>query len=286
VRKLVDAAGRNRARSALLRELTRPTEAPAVTPLLKPRCRCFALEESFWSGGGVRDIAEDPRRRSIAGDVEFHAEPQDTECSAWQRLLELVDEAAANGSTTVAPLREMDLADQAKIVTLPPTIAKLKAVTHLYLYRSNLVRIPREIGEMSSLQKFTPYTSYRLHWFPYEITRCTRLRGSTVSTRALYGNFKLRPPFPRLEPRTQTGEFDSGSGGTEVHRRCSVCNRLFQDLGLHRVWISLWVGSDVLPLRVNACSEECIRKLPTPANGHVQEPHRGGLEVEQPDPLW
>lgn len=34
------------------------------------------------------------------------------------------------------------------------------------LYRSNLVRIPPEIGAMTSLEEFTPYTSYRLHWFP------------------------------------------------------------------------------------------------------------------------
>lgn len=34
--------------------------------------------------------------------------------------------------------------------------------------------------------------------FPYELTRCPRLRASVVSTRALYGNFKYRPPFPAL----------------------------------------------------------------------------------------
>ena len=30
------------------------------------------------------------------------------------------------------------------------------------LYRSNLVRIPPEIGMMTSLEEFDPYTSYRL----------------------------------------------------------------------------------------------------------------------------
>ncbi|MDX2565372.1 hypothetical protein PV371_38115 [Streptomyces sp. TX20-6-3] len=76
------------------------------------------------------------------------------------------------------------------------------------LYGSNLVRIPPEIGAMTSLEEFSPYTSHRLHWFPYEITRCWKLVRSTISTRSLFGNFKLRPPFPRL--RT-TG--DSQSGG-------------------------------------------------------------------------
>lgn len=51
------------------------------------------------------------------------------------------------------------------------------------------------------LLAFEPYTSYSLHWFPYELTRCMNLRDSTVSTRALYGNIKYRPAFPRLHPR-------------------------------------------------------------------------------------
>jgi hypothetical protein len=66
----------------------------------------------------------------------------------------------------------------------------------LKLYGSALVRIRPEIGEMAALETIDLYTSYRLHWFPFEITRCSRLRDSTVSTRALYGNYKYRPPFP------------------------------------------------------------------------------------------
>src|SRR4029450_7239360 len=76
----------------------------------------------------------------------------------------------------------------------------------LNLYGSSLVRIPPEIGEMESLKEFVPYPSYRLHWFPYEITRCTKLRNSTVSTRALYGNFKFPPAFPRLDADMETAE--------------------------------------------------------------------------------
>jgi hypothetical protein len=62
---------------------------------------------------------------------------------------------------------------------------------------------------MTGLEVFTPYMSYRLHWFPYEITRCPALRDSTVSTRALYGNHKLRPPFRKLLPQIySTAGFD------------------------------------------------------------------------------
>ena len=78
------------------------------------------------------------------------------------------------------------------------------------LYGSNLVRIPAEIGAMTSLEEFTPYTSYRLHWFPYELTRCPRLVRSTVSSSALYGNFKYRPPFPNWCPRRRE------HGGDEI----------------------------------------------------------------------
>lgn len=117
-----------------------------------------------------------------------------------QHLLERVDEAAADGREEFRPLIELTPEERRQVITLPPSIARLTAVKHLVLYGSNLVRIPPEIGAMTSLEEFTPYASYRLHWFPYEITRCRKLTCSTVSTRALFGNYKLRPPFPRLQP--------------------------------------------------------------------------------------
>ena len=89
-----------------------------------------------------------------------------------------------------------------QIVTLPPTIAKLKSVKVLYLVGSHLVRIPPEFGELTRLEEFDAYTSYRLHWLPYEITRYRRLKRSRISTLTLYGNYKYRPPFPRLESQS------------------------------------------------------------------------------------
>jgi len=237
-----------------------------------PTCKCFSTGPTW-----------------ALSEVGFHVEPQDTESDAWKQLLHLIEEAASDGRAEFNPRKDMDPDAWARIVTLPRTISKLKAVTHLMLYGSHLVRIPAEIGQMTSLERFTPYTSWRLHWFPYEITHCKNLRLSTVSTRSLYGNYKFRPPFPRLRPSTILA---GGSGGSEVRaetpegtepiRRCSVCERPFEDSGLHRVWISLRVATDVLPLLVNSCSDECIRTLPVPAEGYVQEPHRGGLEVRQP----
>jgi uncharacterized protein (TIGR02996 family) len=239
-----------------------------VDPPGRPFCGC--LQASYDNGP--------------CSELEFHCEPQDTECDAWKRLLELIEAAATDGRAEFAPLRSLKAHERAQIVTLPPTIAKLKEVRHLLLYGSDLVRIPPEIGEMSGLEKFTPYTSYRLHWFPYEITRCKNLRNSTVSTRALYGNYKYRPPFPQLRPSAVAGSYPGGTA--EVVRNCSVCNLPYRDEGMHRVWISLGVATDVLPLLVNACSAECVGRLPRPPERYVRGPHRGGLEVQQPPTEW
>ena len=142
-----------------------------------------------------------------------------------------------------------------------------------------------EIGDMENLVEFLPYTSMRLHWFPYEITRCTKLDESQVSTRALYGNFKFNPPFPRLErPLSSTSGVDLTNLAPERYgapavTTCSVCRTPLAQTGLHQVWISLNVGTDVLPLLVNACSPDCVARLPPAANGYVPGPHTGGLLV-------
>ena len=160
----------------------------------------------------------------------------------------------------------------ARIVTLPASVARLTAVTRFNLYGSSLVRVPPEIGEMAALREFTPYTSYRLHWFPYEITRCRRLADGTVSTRALYGNCKYRPPFPRLPQMLDV----------VIPARCSVCGGPFDAGGPSQRWVSLPVGTDVLPLLVHACSGECVERIPAPSEGYVRTPHEGGLGVQQP----
>ncbi|MEU5404317.1 leucine-rich repeat domain-containing protein [Streptomyces sp. NPDC005963] len=219
----------------------------------------------------------------------FHPERQDTTAPGWIRLLELVEEAAADGREVFKPLVELTAEQRRQVITLPPTITKLTSVKHLVLYGSNLVRIPPEIGAMKSLEEFTPYTSYRLHWFPYEITRCLDLRRSTVSTRAVYGNYKRRPPFPPLTGASadlqsvDLEDLDPGVWGATAIRTCSVCSQGIQDVDLRQVWISLRTsGADVLPLLVNACSTACIDALPMSAEGYIQIPHTGGPRVRQP----
>ncbi|MBV1941235.1 leucine-rich repeat domain-containing protein [Streptomyces sp. BV286] len=219
--------------------------------------------------------------------VGFHAERQDTSTAGWRRLLELIEEAVEDGREEFRPLVDLRPEERRQVITLPPSIARLTAVKHFVLYGSNLVRIPPELGAMTSLEELTSYTSYRLHWFPYEITRCSKLARSTVSTRALFGNYKLRPPFPRLQRWTDSdaeldlAELDARRWGTTAIRGCSVCDRPIEQGALHQVWISLRVATDVLPLLVNACSAACVSALPSGAEDYVQRPHTGG-SVEQP----
>ncbi|MFE2558075.1 leucine-rich repeat domain-containing protein [Streptomyces sp. NPDC059352] len=243
---------------------------PAGREPYRETCRCF-----------------DQRKPHPRARIGFHTELQDTSAPGWQHLLELIDEAAADGREEFRPLVELSPQERRQVITLPPAIGKLTAVKHLVLYGSNLVRLPPEIGAMSSLEEFTPYTSYRLHWFPYEITRCPRLVRSTVSTRSLFGNYKLRAPFPRLAPALSsvagldTTGLDARRWGTTAVSSCSVCDQPIEQGGLHPVWISLRVATDVLPLLVNACSPQCVAALPQAPEDYVQSAHTGG-RVSQP----
>jgi uncharacterized protein YjbI with pentapeptide repeats len=199
-------------------------------------------------------------------EINLDTEQQDIECDAWKRLLELVEVVAEDEREAFAPGREMGWDDWHQIITLPATISKLKSVKHLMLGGSNLVRIPPEIGEMTNLETFNTRHSYRLHWFPYEITRCKKLKDSKASTRVLYGNYKFHLPFPKL-PVGATVEAGSPT-------KCSVCNAPISASNLHQVWVSLWVATDVLPLLVNACSKVCIDKLPRPDYTTFPSSHR------------
>ena len=198
-------------------------------------------------------------------------------------LTRLIDEAAADGRERFSPGADLPVHLWPEIVTLPAAISKLTAVRELDFYGSHLIAFPPEIGAMSSLRSFDPYTSRRLHWFPYEITRCTALTDSRVSTRHLYGNYKNRLPFPRLPAKLPTGS---------QPRKCSVCDGPFPEVGPIQRWISLWIATDLLPLLVHACSDRCIDALPRPPGEapegydhwpeYVDHPHEGGPDLHQP----
>jgi len=199
---------------------------------------------------------------------------QDRNSVAWKKLCEYIDKIAESGADEFVPREALGDELFAQIYTLPESIAKLTKVKKVGLYGSNLKRIPPEIGEMKSLEYFDPYTSYDLKWFPYEITKCKNLKDSRISTRALFGNVKNRKPFPRLDhnPVRYNGEAI----------KCSVCEKEISYDDTNQLWITLRIGTDIVPLLANLCSKECECKLPTPPQGFVQTPHKGGADLKQP----
>ncbi|MEU2613977.1 hypothetical protein ABZ570_20690 [Micromonospora sp. NPDC007271] len=133
--------------------------ADEITPQLFPNRIADAVGPG--PGGPARDhcrcVGYSAATRPAT--VSFHGDRQDTEAAGWQHLLALIDEAAADGRTVFKPFVELSAPERRQIVTLPPTIAQLTAVKHLVLYGTNLVRIPPEIGAMTNLEVFEPYTS-------------------------------------------------------------------------------------------------------------------------------
>lgn len=199
---------------------------------------------------------------------------QDRNSYAWKRLCDYVDIVASEGRDEFSPLEELGPELYSQIYTLPETISKLKNVKKVWLYGSKLKRIPSEIGEMDALQYFDPYTSYDLHWFPYEIINCKNLKDSRVSTRALYGNYKNRMGFPKLTHNPVRYE------GSTVN--CSICKKEMSWQETNQLWVSLRVGTDVLPLLANICSTECESAIPAPPENYIPHPHKGGAQLKQP----
>lgn len=235
-------------------------------------CDVFVDENIFQVHGTNHDLVDGgayPWK-----EVHIHDFRQDESSPAWQALLKLVEDAAEDGRESFSPEKSLGPEIWSQITTLPSTVSKLVEVKKLDLYGSNLLCIPPEIGEMRSLVDFAPYTSYGLHWFPYEITWCTNLRSSSVSTRALYGNYKYRPPFPKLNTREVIE--------TIAPKYCSVCNTRLNPKKIKQVWVSHEVATDVLPLLVNACSQACINNLEEPPDDYIKIPHEGGLGEVQP----
>ena len=206
---------------------------------------------------------------------------QDRNSVAWKRLCDYIDQVAEEEIDEFVPREELGDKLFAQIFTLPESISKLKKVKKIGLYGSQLKRLPPEIGELESLEYFDPYTSYNLHWFPCEITKCKNLKDSRISTRALYGNYKNRMRFPDISHNPVRYEGDTV--------RCSICNEVVTYEQVNQVWITLKVGTDIVPLLVTSCSEECENRLPTPPENYIQHPHKGGSGLAQPpdeDELW
>ncbi|WP_196889856.1 hypothetical protein [Aureivirga sp. CE67] len=199
---------------------------------------------------------------------------QDRNSEAWKKFCEYVDIVAEKGDDVFSPRDYLRDELFAQIYTLPESIKKLKKVKKVWLYGSNLKRIPPEIGQMESLEYFDPYTSYDLKWFPYELTKCKNLKDRRISARALFGNYKNRKPFPKLDHNPVRYE------GERV--KCSVCDKSMSYNETNQLWITLRIDTDNVPLLTNLCSKECEDRLPLPPKGFNQTPHKGGAELKQP----
>lgn len=201
---------------------------------------------------------------------------QDKESEAWKELLKYVDEIAESGNEDFDPREGIGFDNLKDIITLPKSIRKLKKVKRMWLYGSGLKFIPPEIGEMESLELFDPYTSYKLRWFPYEITNCKKLKASRISTRVLFGNYKNRIPFPSLiENKIKySGEL----------LNCSICRKEINYSNTNQLWITLNVATDPIPMLINLCSKECKDKLPKGNGNYLEFAHKGGEELKQPPP--
>ncbi|SEI70582.1 hypothetical protein SAMN05518849_101624 [Sphingobium sp. AP50] len=201
----------------------------------------------------------------------LHVEIQDTSAPGWQALLALISDSKT--ASVFEPSAVVNAEQWSEIITLPAEIDILSATSQLRLYGSHLRRLPPEIGRLSALTNLDIYTSYSLHWLPYEVVRCTGLRDTRMSTRALYGNIKTRLPFPRLSDALETLR----------PQTCSVCDEPFGERNAKPFWTTQRIGTDVAPLLAHTCSSECTARIPDAPQGYFARPHKGGGGVGMPD---
>lgn len=230
-------------------------ERPLPQHLPGPFCECF---RPAWDSMAVWQ------------ELSFHNTPVDPAAEAYRQLADLILLTAERGLTEFIPRRELGHTLMRQISHLPPTIGLMDRCERFDLYGSHLEAIPRDIVDMKALRIFSVYTSYRLHWFPYELLRCPQLASSLISRRALYGNRRYRAPFPRLPSAAVAAAF------------CSVCDAALEGKAPYQRWISLGLGADIVPFLVSACSRHCMEALPPPAPGTTMRPHRGGLGSRPP----
>ena len=194
----------------------------------------------------------------------LHVEEQDRSAAGWQALLTAI--TAEPMATVLRPSAAIASDQWSGVVTLPSEIQSLTSLRELHLYGSHLRRLPPETGRLVNLENLDVYTSYSLHWLPYEVTRCIRLKSSRMSTRALYGNVKTRLPFPRLSSPIEA----------LLPQTCSVCDGPFHSGSIHPFWTTQRVGTDFVPLLIHGCSADCIDQVPDAPDGYHARPHREG----------
>jgi hypothetical protein len=202
----------------------------------------------------------------------MHVEAQDESVAGWAQVADLIGRLARTRAPILEPSAQIPWEDWMRVITLPHQVASLIDVVEIRLYGSHLRRLPPEIGRMTSLRALDIYTSYSLHWLPYEVTRWANLSASRMSTRALYGNRNTRLPFPRLSRPIEE----------LLPTTCSVCDQPFGERIPQPFWTTQRVGTDYVPLLIHSCSSSCINSVPSASSGFFERPHKGGGGVEMP----
>ena len=243
--------------------------ALAAAKRITKRNHCACLRRR----GGKPDLPATRNGKPLV--PKLHTEMQDQDAPGWRRLIDLVRVSEEKQLSVFEPSAHIPWEDWVQVITLPAALGSLSLLKEVRLYGSHLRRLPSEIGRMTNLQDLDIYTSYSLHWLPYEVTRCRQLTQSRMSTRALYGNRNTRLPFPRLNRPVEA----------LLPSTCSICDRPFGEATPQLYWITLPVATDVVPLLVHSCSNDCTLSIPQPPQGYFQRPHKGGDGIGMPNPF-
>lgn len=257
-------------------------------------------------------LSDDPRSLSLHEPREHDA----LSCSARRKVEAYVDALVEQKANTFN-LHEvgLDRAEWRHVVVLPEAVLRLRGtLKHLRLYGSAIQRIPEWISQLALLESVDPYTSYALHYFPFEVVHCANLKQSRVSTRAYYGNQKnTLPVFPELEPDPslskmkrlfplqylaarvcERNKIPLPPYGVEVlaaqrDAKCSVCQQRYVSVEAYTYWVMRHLASyDVVPMLVRACSLNCVKALeefraPNKDSWYSALPHKGGRRKTKSD---
>lgn len=164
-----------------------------------------------------------------------------------------------------------------------------------------LHHLPHEIGHLTKLKTLDVYTSYIIHYLPYEVTRCSGGKFYLKhSIRAFYLSSTSGQPLPALPPFPSAVlslrelaarvvvelELPTGSLPSDLleyikkPQRCSVCDRIYCNTKF-KSWSSLWTA---FPLLAVTCSLKCANAVP-PANTNIS-PRDGRFWNIFPTTMW
>lgn len=223
-------------------------------------CECYGVP--LRSGAGLR----------VHGVAESHR----SACAEYRKLDEFMREERG--------LRELRLTgvlspeEAMQIRALPPSLANWSGTLEtLNLYGTNLVELPREVGQLRKLTTIVIHTSYCLHYLPYEVMHCPRLCHLSASPGAIYGEKGNKFPALRVPAAVRTLKdlslaacLEFGLTIPESLRElrdmaktmfpCSTCRQKWVGPNAALFWVTKMIGQQSMALLIHACSKECVRR--------------------------